>query len=75
MFDIPFLHSIIINKYQLKRTQAELKYPLFYHPLLVIKFLFGKKYNMSSVRKCPFPEIEDFCAQRDIELEYRVISK
>lgn len=75
MFDVPFLHSIIINKYKLKRLQVELKYPLFFHPLLVIKFLLGKKYNMSSVKKCPLTEIDDFCVQRDIELEYRVINK
>jgi hypothetical protein len=75
MFDVPFLHSIIINKYNLKRQQTELIFPLLFHPLQVFKFLFGKRYNMSSVEKCPFPEIEDFCAQRNIELEYRVISK
>lgn len=75
MFDIPFLHRIIINKYKLKRTQAELNYPLFYHPLLVLQFFFGKKYNTSTVQKCPLSEIENFCAQRDIEFEYRVISK
>lgn len=73
IFDIPFLHSIIINKYKLKRKQTELKYPLFSHPLLIIKFLFGKKYNLSSTEKCPLPEIEDFCTRRDIELEYRLI--
>lgn len=73
MFDIPFLHLIIINKYKLKRQQAELKYPLLFHPLMVCKFIFSKKYDMSSLEKCPLPEIEDFCTQRDIELEYRVI--
>ena len=74
MFDIPFLHTIIINKYKLKKQQAELKYPLLSHPLQVCKFIFGQKYNISSVEKCPFPEIEEFCAQRDIEFEYRVIN-
>ena len=74
MFDIPFLHTIIINQFKLKRQQAELKHPLFSHPLQVFKFLFGKKHKMSSVEKCPLMEIEDFCAQRDIELEYRTIS-
>lgn len=75
MFDIPFLHTIIINKYNLKRQQTELKYPLLFHPLQVFKFFYGKKYNMSSVEMCPLPEIEDFCAQRDIIFEYRVINK
>ena len=74
ILDIPFLHAIIISKYKLKKQQTELKYPLISHPLLVFKFLFGKKYNMSSIEKCPFPEIVDFCEQRDIELEYRVIN-
>lgn len=73
MFDIPFLHTIIINKYKLKKQQAELKYPLFSHPLQVCKFISGKKCDMSSVEDCPLPEIVEFCAQRDIELEYRVI--
>lgn len=75
MFDIPFLHILIINKYKLERQQAELNYPLLFHPLTVCKFIFDKKCNMSNVEKCPLPEIEDFCSQRDIELEYRVISK
>ncbi len=74
LFDIPFLHTIIINKYKLKKQQAELKYPLLSHPRQVCKFLSGKMYNMSSVEKCPLPEIEEFCAQRDIEFEYRVIN-
>lgn len=74
MFDIPFLHTIIINKYNLKKQQAELKHPLFSHPRLACKFILGKKYSMSSVEKCPFLEIEEFCAQRDIEFEYRVIN-
>lgn len=73
MFDIPFLHTIIISKYKLKRQRAELKYPLFFHPLRVCKFIFGKKYNMSVVEKCPLPEIEEFCRQRNITFEYRVI--
>jgi len=73
MFDIPFLHTIIINKYKHKRQRAELKYPLFFHPLRVCKFISGKKYNMSVVEKCPLPEIEEFCKQRNIILEYRVI--
>ena len=73
MFDMPFLHTIIINKYKLKRQQTELEYPLFFHPLQVRKFIFGKKYNMSVVEKCPLPEIEEFCKQRNIILEYRVI--
>ena len=74
MFDIPFLHTIIINKYKLKKQQAELKYPLLSHPLQVCKFIFSQKYNISSVEKCPLSEIEGFCAQRDIEFEYRVIN-
>lgn len=73
MFDIPFLHKIIINKYKLTKQQQELKYPLLFHPLQVYKFFVGEKYNVSSVVKCPLPEIEEFCAQRDIELEYRMI--
>ena len=73
MFDIPFLHVITINKFKLHRQQTELKYPLLFHPLQVMAFFFGRKYNTSSVEKCPLQEIEDFCAQRDIELEYRVI--
>lgn len=73
LFDIPFLHSIIINKYGLKKQQAILNFPLLFHPLQVLEFLLGKKYNMSYVEKCPLSEIEDFCAQREIELEYRVI--
>lgn len=73
MFDIPFLHSIIIKKYGLKRQQVELYYPLIFHPLQVLKYLLGMNNNMSFVEKCPLSEIEDFCAQRDIELEYRVI--
>lgn len=73
MFDIPFLHKIIINKYKLTKHQRELKYPLIFHPLQVYNFFVGENYNASSVVKCPLPEIEDFCAQRDIELEYRVI--
>lgn len=73
MFDIPFLHTIIINKYKFKRQRAELKYPLFFHPLRVCKFISGKKYNTSVLEKCPLPEIEEFCKQRNIILEYRVI--
>ena len=75
MFDIPFFHIITINKFKLKKQQIELKYPLFFHPFQVAGFLFGKKYDKSIVEKCPLQEIEDFCAQRDIELEYRVINK
>ena len=75
MFDIPFLHPIIMNKYKLKRQQIELNYPLLFHPVQVLRFLFGKKYDMSSIEKCPLSEIEDFCTQRAIELEYRVINK
>lgn len=74
MFDIPFLHNIMITKYKLRIQQIELKYPLLSHPLQVCKFIFGKKYDISSVEKCPLPEIEVFCAQRDIEFEYRVIN-
>lgn len=75
MFDIPFLHVITIDKYKLKRQETELKYPFLFHPLQVMRFFFGKKYNMSIAERCPLQEIEDFCAQRDIELEYRVINK
>lgn len=74
MFDIPFLHTIIINKYKLKKQQAELTYPLLSHPMQVRKFIFDKRYDTSSVEKCPLPEIEEFCTQRDIEFEYRVIN-
>lgn len=73
LFDIPFFHTIVIKKYNLKRQQAELNYPLLFHPLQVLNFLFGKKYNVSFAEKCPLSEIEEFCAQRNIELEYRVI--
>ncbi len=75
MFDIPFLHTITINKFNLKKQQTELKYPMLFHPFLVLKFLFGRKYDVSSVELCPLQEIEDFCKQRDIELEYRMINK
>ncbi|MBQ9204532.1 MAG: hypothetical protein IJ155_09855 [Prevotella sp.] len=75
IFDIPFLHVITINKYKLRRQQSELKSPLLSHPLQVMNFFFGRKYDNSSVERCPLKEIEDFCAQRDIELEYRVINK
>lgn len=73
MFDIPFLHKIIIKEFKLTKQQQELKYPLLFHPLLVYKFFVGEKYKVCSVVKCPLPEIEEFCELRDIELEYRVI--
>ena len=75
LFDVPFLHRIIINKYKLNKQQLELRYPLLFHPLEVYKFFVGGKYNVSSVVKCPLPEIEEFCAHRDIGFEYRVINK
>lgn len=75
IFDIPFLHIITIRKYNLEKQRKELRYPLISHPLQVIKFFFGKKYCMSTVYKCPLHEIENFCFQRDIEFEYRVINK
>lgn len=75
IFDVPFLHPVIINRYKLKRLQSELNYPLFIHPLQVLKFLFGKKFDSSTEEKCPLHEIEIFCAQRNIKLEYRVIKE
>lgn len=73
MFDIPFLHKIIVKKYRLGRQQTQLNYPLLFHPIQVSRFLSEKKYNKSSIEKCPLSEIEDFCRQRNIELEYRLI--
>ena len=73
MFDVPFLHKILLKQYGIKRQLIELNYPLLFHPLQVLKFVCEKKHFTSSIEKCPFPEIEEFCKQRDIELEYRVI--
>lgn len=71
--DAPFLHTIVLKKYKLERLQRDLKLPLLFHPLQVLKFFCGRKYTVSYIEKCPLPEIEDFCKQRDIVLEYRVI--
>lgn len=71
--DAPFLHAIVLKKYGLERLQRDLNFPLLFHPLQVLMFFCGKKYTASYIEKCPMSEIEDFCKQRDIVLEYRVI--
>lgn len=75
IFDMPFLHKIVIKKFNLGRKLRELEFPLFFHPIEVLNYLYKSKYKESVIDECPINDIVEFCVQRDIELEYRVINK
>lgn len=69
-FDYPFFHTITLNKYDLKNKVKELKHPFFYHPVLSLKKLFGRKNKKGVFRILVDKRIDEFCAERGYVVKY-----
>lgn len=70
LFDIPFLHRIIIKSYKLSFLEKKLNYPWIYAPIKTFRFLNKRPtYKLQNV-DCPDKQIIDFCRKRGINLQY-----
>lgn len=73
LFDVSFLHQVTIKRLGLQSLLKKSRFPLIFSPLLSIKFLLCT-LQRRKLRRESFPqtEIEEFCKERKISVDFFV---
>lgn len=72
IFAIPFFSCITIKRLKLEKMERKSKFPLFFYPLLSLKFLLKSKKILKEI-ECRNEKMIEFCEIRNIKLKYLIV--
>ena len=74
VFDIPYMHEILLEKEGLSYMKYLSRFPILFSPISVFRLYFPQRRKLVNIEeKCPDDVLAAFCHSRNIKLVYKTI--